>query len=109
MNTEDAALVWARMMQLTDQTALGVLEQYQRRVSPYKGFCCPAGRVYGDSTCSAVLKRIVREQGVLAGLPQIHAQLLRCREAAQQLSLLPSPAWPHPQAAVFCCVLPIPL
>jgi putative component of membrane protein insertase Oxa1/YidC/SpoIIIJ protein YidD len=104
MTASESSLLWQRLMQLTDQTALGVIDHYQRHVSPYKGFCCAAGRVYGDTTCSAVIKRIVQEKGALAGLPHMHAQLLRCHDAAQQLSRLPN----H-QGAVFCCVLPIPL
>lgn len=47
---------------------------------------CAASRVYGDSTCEQMIKQIVQRKGVLGGLPEVYAQLLRCKDAAQQLS-----------------------
>jgi putative component of membrane protein insertase Oxa1/YidC/SpoIIIJ protein YidD len=86
-----------------DRLADAALTQYQRHLSPRKGFHCPAG-LQGGTTCSAALRHIVQTQGLLAGRPAMMAQLRQCQRASQQLRL-----GPDPRRAVFCCIVPIPL
>ena len=93
------------VFKLSDNTAMTLINGYQHHLSPIKGFKCAAGQVYGNSTCSAVVKSIVKNQGLIAGLPAIQEQFLRCHEAAKQIKANPDQF----QVGAFCCVLPIPL
>lgn len=88
-----------------NDTALQLIEGYQRYLSPIKGFKCAAGHVYGDTTCSAAIKAIVKHQGMIQGFPAIQHQLKRCHDAARQLAANPE----QKQVGAFCCILPIPL
>lgn len=89
---------------------LNTINGYQRHLSPIKGFKCAAGQLYGDSTCSAVLKQIVQTEGFINGLPAIQQQIKRCHQAARQLKTNPvSSSLEQPQVGAFCCILPIPL
>lgn len=89
----------------SNQAALQVIEHYQRYLSPIKGFKCPSGQLYGNTTCSAAIKHIVKDQGLFKGIPAIYQQFASCKKAAQQLALDPT----QPMSVVCCCVLPVPL
>ena len=88
-----------RLDHLTDLA----LAQYQRHLSPRKGFNCPSG-LMGGASCSGAIRHIIQTQGLMDGRPAIVAQLRRCQGASQQLR-----AAHDPRRAVFCCVIPIPL
>lgn len=90
---------------LSNQVTLQLIDHYQRYISPIKGFKCPAGQLYGETTCSAAVKNIVKNKGIFKGLPAIYQQFSSCKKAAQQLSLDPT----QPMSVVCCCVLPVPL
>ncbi|RYZ97503.1 MAG: membrane protein insertion efficiency factor YidD [Moraxellaceae bacterium] len=95
---------------LGNRTLLTTINGYQRHLSPIKGFKCAAGQLYGDSTCSAVVKQIVQTQGFIQGLPAIQQQIKRCHHAARQIKTdAASSAQTQPQVGAFCCILPIPL
>lgn len=93
------------ILKISNYTALQLIEGYQRHLSPIKGFKCAAGQLYGDTTCSAAIKSIIKSQGIVQGVPAIQLQLRRCQTAAHHFSANPG----QQQAGVFCCVLPIPL
>ncbi len=93
------------ILKISNYTALQLIDGYQRHLSPIKGFKCAAGQLYGDTTCSAAIKTIVKTQGIVQGLPAIQSQLTRCQTAARHFAANPG----QHQAGVFCCVLPIPL
>lgn len=93
------------IIKASNYTALQLIKGYQRYLSPIKGFKCASGHLYGDTTCSAAIKAIVKNQGIVQGFPAIQNQLKRCHSAARQLAANPG----QQQAGVFCCVLPIPL
>lgn len=90
---------------LGNDTALQLIDSYQRYLSPIKGFKCAAGHLYGDTTCSAAIKAIVKHQGMVQGFPAIQHQLKRCHEAARQLAADSG----QQHVGAFCCILPIPL
>jgi putative component of membrane protein insertase Oxa1/YidC/SpoIIIJ protein YidD len=90
---------------LSNRSALQLIERYQRHISPIKGFKCPSGQLYGKTTCSAAVKNIVKNKGIIKGIPAIYQQFSSCKKAAQQLSLDPT----QPMSVVCCCVLPVPL
>lgn len=97
-----------------DAAALRAITFYQRHISPRKGFRCACGALHGGETCSAAVSRIIRTQGLRAGLPAIQAQFGRCRAAHNAIkrgATLANPA--QAQAGqvqgLFCCgPIPIP-
>ena len=90
----DPTLVWQQMMQVNGPLNMDDLRACQQG-------CCASLRVYGSASCGVVIEQIVQNKGLLAGLPHIYAQLLRCRDAARQLSVCK-----HGQTPVSCCVWP---
>jgi putative component of membrane protein insertase Oxa1/YidC/SpoIIIJ protein YidD len=73
---------------LRDHIVLWLLALYQRYLSPYKGFKCAYGVLHGHGTCSAMAKRIITHDGVVAGWPQIRQQLRDCSQSYQVLQTL---------------------
>lgn len=54
---------------------------YQKYISPYKGFRCAYGCYHKTLSCSAIIKNIITEQGLLAGWPLIKQQFKQCQTA----------------------------
>ncbi len=61
--------------------ALLAIEGYQRFVSPYKGFRCAHGVLYGTS-CSQFGKQAIRDYGLVGGLILLRQQFGDCSDAA---------------------------
>ncbi|MDR3414565.1 MAG: membrane protein insertion efficiency factor YidD [Nevskia sp.] len=59
---------------------------YQRYLSPYKGYRCAHAAFHHGLSCSAAVKEIVREHGVLGGLPLVRLRFAQCHAAYLQLS-----------------------
>jgi putative component of membrane protein insertase Oxa1/YidC/SpoIIIJ protein YidD len=74
---------------------------YQRHLSPRKGWRCAYGVAHGDTTCSAAVRRIVAQRGVVRGVVPVTAQLLACYHAARLLT--------NAQVRGVCCCGPIPI
>ena len=58
-----------------------LISLYQKYISPYKGFRCAYGCYHKTSSCSAIIKNIIAEQGLLAGWPLIKQQFKQCQTA----------------------------
>lgn len=58
---------------------------YQKYISPYKGFRCAYGCYHKTLSCSAIIKNIIAEHGLLAGWPLIKQQFANCHLAYQAL------------------------
>jgi putative component of membrane protein insertase Oxa1/YidC/SpoIIIJ protein YidD len=58
---------------------------YQRYISPWKGFRCAHSVYHHGPSCSAAVRRIVEQEGVLRGLPLIRRRFAECRSAALAL------------------------
>lgn len=100
-------MMFKKVIHLGDHAGLRLLERYERHILPKHGFQCAAGRVYGDLSCASVVKKIIQQKGLLGGLPEIHAQLLRCKHAAAQLSKVSEQeGLSAEQCAIFCCMMP---
>ena len=67
--------------------AVGLIEFYQRYLSPRKGFrCAHRARKRGrTSSCSQFAKRALARLGVMAGLPLIERRFARCKASARTL------------------------
>ena len=55
---------------------------YQRFISPYKGYRCAYGALYGGPSCSEFGKRSMREYGVIGGLILLRQRFEACHQAA---------------------------
>ena len=58
---------------------------YQKYLSPHKGFSCAYACYHHSLSCSAMVKNIIAEHGVIAGWPLIKQQFLNCHLAYQLL------------------------
>lgn len=58
---------------------------YQKYLSPYKGFRCAYACYHHSLSCSARVKNIIAEHGLLAGWPLIKQQFKDCHLAYQAL------------------------
>lgn len=58
---------------------------YQKYLSPHKGFNCAYACYHHSLSCSAMVKNIIAEHGVIAGWPLIKQQFVNCHLAYQYL------------------------
>lgn len=77
---------------------------YQRYLSPRKGYTCAHLVARGGQSCSAVIRGIVAERGVLRGVVPTLAQFVACYQAALLLSMQPA----RVQGVCCCGGIPIP-
>lgn len=71
--------------EMTDQMRLLLIDPEMLLYPIDKWAMCPAHGVYGQTNCTMVIAQIIQQKGMLAGLPMIYAQLLRCQRAAKYL------------------------
>ncbi len=62
-----------------------LISLYQRLLSPYKGYRCAHAVLHQGPSCSAAVKDIVREHGVLGALPRARQRFAQCRMAYRSL------------------------
>lgn len=79
-------------LRLTTTWAVRLIQIYQRYISPYKGFRCAHSVAYGSPSCSAAVKQIVLQHGLVAGWPAIRRRFQACRQAARLLNEAAGPA-----------------
>lgn len=58
---------------------------YQRHLSPRKGFTCASLVAGADRSCSAVIRSIIAERGIVRGFRPSLAQFAGCSRAATSL------------------------
>ncbi|HHU38454.1 MAG TPA: membrane protein insertion efficiency factor YidD [Propionibacterium sp.] len=92
-----------KLTQTPRRLADAAIGGYQRHLSPRKGYQCAHGALHGGDTCSAAVRRIVRERGVLGGLRPTVAQFVACYQAAALLKLVPG------EVRGVCCCGPFPI
>ena len=61
--------------------AIGLIEVYQRRLSPLKGFTCAHLVLHGGVSCSQAVKLAIVEGGLSAGWRAVKARAAACRAA----------------------------
>ena len=76
---------------------------YQRHISPRKGYRCARGALHGDQTCSAAVRGIIRERGVIRGIRPSVMRFVACYQAAALLKLVPG------EVRGVCCCGPLPI
>ena len=83
---------------------VAAIDLYQRRLSPRKGFTCAHLAAGGTRSCSAVIRAIVADKGLVAGFVPTVAQFAACARAASTLR-----SGPQAVQGVCCCGgIPIP-
>lgn len=80
--------------------ALGLIDVYQRRLSPHKGFDCAYGAITGGLSCSAAVADLIARQGLLGALPGVVQQFADCGRVARQAGT---------RVNGVCCCGPIPI
>ena len=61
--------------------AIGLIEVYQRRLSPLKGFTCAHLVLHGGVSCSQAVKLAIAQGGLSAGWRAVKARAATCRAA----------------------------
>lgn len=105
-------------MQVISSMIVGLIDFYQRRISPYKGYQC-AHRIHHDGlSCSEYAKQTIVVSGIAAAFPLIRSRFIDCRHAygvikLQRRQLLtaeekdkPSPLAKQGDTCVNVCTLP---
>jgi len=64
-----------------DALLVGVIDFYQTRLSPLKGFRCAHRARHGGPSCSQVVKNAIRRGGVMAGWTALKRRAAACRRA----------------------------
>lgn len=66
--------------------AIGLINVYQRYLSPHKGFCCAHAALHQGDSCSQAIKTSIKTNGVFAGYGLIRRRLDECKAAYALLS-----------------------
>ncbi|GGB91104.1 hypothetical protein GCM10011352_16430 [Marinobacterium zhoushanense] len=67
------------------RVAVGLINLYQRYISPYKGFRCAHAALHKGDSCSAAIKKIIEAEGLCRGFGHIRQRLNSCKQAYLQL------------------------
>ncbi len=86
--------------------ALWAIRQYQRHLSPIKGFSCAYRGATGGASCSAFAYRAIERHGLVTGLALLDRRLLRCAETHRKLKYLPNPRLHYQRGECDCGDLP---
>lgn len=62
------------------------VRDYQRYLSPYKGFSCAHRRFYGGISCSEYFRRSVQDDGLAGTIPRFQKRLRACKGASRILN-----------------------
>jgi putative component of membrane protein insertase Oxa1/YidC/SpoIIIJ protein YidD len=66
--------------------------QYQRHLSPRKGFTCAHRKLHGGASCSGYLRELVTTEGFTNAIQPFQQRLIDCRKANDQLRLMAAAA-----------------
>ncbi len=60
---------------------INIIEFYQKRISPIKGFQCAYRSLYGGASCSEHIKYLIKTFGFRISLRKVYNRLIDCRGA----------------------------
>lgn len=66
---------------------INLIRDYQKFLSPHKGFSCAYRVLHGGESCSQYFKRVVGEDGILIAISSAKNRFRECREANENLKL----------------------
>ena len=58
---------------------------YQQYISPRKGYRCAKGVLHGGETCSASVKRVMKDEGFVSGIKEYFNTTKECKHAYEQI------------------------
>lgn len=64
-----------------DRTADFAVRQYQKHLSPRKGFCCAYAKLHGELSCSAYFHELLTTQGFTQAIQPFQQRLQACQQA----------------------------
>ncbi len=64
---------------------IGLISIYQRYISPYKGFQCAHAYLHQGDSCSAAVKTIIADQGIIQGYVDIRHRFKACSYAYEDI------------------------
>jgi putative component of membrane protein insertase Oxa1/YidC/SpoIIIJ protein YidD len=67
------------------QLVCRLIEVYQVRISPHKGFCCARRVLKGGASCSAFAKRAISRGGLIIGGLLLRRRFASCHNAKRAL------------------------
>ncbi|MGD1524574.1 membrane protein insertion efficiency factor YidD [Vibrio harveyi] len=70
---------------MLNRLAILCIRGYQRFISPHKGYRCAYGVLHNSSGCSGAVIDILRDKGILAGMPAIKQRFADCKSACDEL------------------------
>ncbi len=75
-------------MNFAQTTALGLIDLYQRNISPRKGFVCAHNALFRAGGCSGYAKDEIARKGVMRGLQSLAQRFRECAVAAKVVQTL---------------------
>lgn len=70
-------------MNIAQSASIGIIELYQRTLSPRKGFVCAHNVLFGKGGCSGFGKTAIAREGVFGGLHALARRFRECSAAAR--------------------------
>ncbi|MEW8509078.1 MAG: membrane protein insertion efficiency factor YidD [Candidatus Thiodiazotropha sp.] len=71
---------------MVDYILIKLINFYQKRISPHKGYRCAYSVYYGSESCSNYGKRIIYEHGWVFFLKNIYRRLVDCKQSSLMLN-----------------------
>lgn len=66
---------------LSRKVGIVAIAGYQKHISPHKGFVCAHRVLYGGESCSAYIKRVIAQEGLIAAWEKSHTRFQACKQA----------------------------
>ncbi|WP_414542936.1 membrane protein insertion efficiency factor YidD [Nostoc sp. CCY0012] len=66
---------------LTRQVGVTAITEYQKHISPHKGFACAHRVLYGGESCSQYFKRVIAQDGFRSALIKSRERFQACKQA----------------------------
>ncbi|MUG91927.1 membrane protein insertion efficiency factor YidD [Scytonema sp. UIC 10036] len=67
------------------QISVAAITQYQKRISPHKGFSCAHRILYGGESCSQYIKRVIAQEGLRGAMVKSRIRFQACSQANEIL------------------------
>jgi putative component of membrane protein insertase Oxa1/YidC/SpoIIIJ protein YidD len=67
------------------QISVAAITQYQKHISPHKGFSCAHRILYGGESCSQYIKRVIVQEGLRGAIVKSRIRFQACSQANEIL------------------------
>jgi putative component of membrane protein insertase Oxa1/YidC/SpoIIIJ protein YidD len=78
-------------MNFAQTTSISLIDLYQRKLSPYKGFVCAHNALFRQGGCSGFAKAQIASKGVVFGLQALVKRFRECAVAAKVVQTIRRP------------------